>query len=221
LDLDEFKQQWAEHDRKLEESIRLNRQLLNAANLNGARSAIGRLAAFLGLEAVVWFAIVAALGKFIYEHIGMPRFALSAIALDLFAIGMLAGTVRQIVASRRIDYGKPVALIQTQIEKLRVLRIRITQWGLLAGTVVWAPFTVVAAKAFLRLDLYSAAWLWANVVFGLSLIPLVLWLSNKFGDRMRRSPFLQRLMKDIAGHSMNKATAFLRELSEFQNGNPR
>jgi hypothetical protein len=221
LDLDELKQRWAEHDRKLDQSIRLNRQLLSAANLNGARSAIERLTVLLGLGALVWLAIVVALGSFIYAHFETLRLALPAIASDLFAIGMLAATAPQIVAARQIDYGEPVAVIQREIEKLRVLRIRITQWGLLAGMVVWAPFTVVASKAFLGLDIYSGAWLWANVIFGLLLIPLAFWLSRKFGDRMADSPFLQRLMKDIAGQNLNEATAFLTKLSEFENGNPR
>jgi hypothetical protein len=75
LDLDEMKKQWAEHDRKLDESIRLNRQLLSTTNLNGARSAMQRMAAFLGLEAAVQLAVVVALGSFIYEHIAMMRFA--------------------------------------------------------------------------------------------------------------------------------------------------
>jgi len=220
LDLNEMKQQWAEHDRKLEESIRLNRQLLSAANLDGARSRLQRLAASLTLDAVVWFAIVAALGSFIYERIGMLRFALPAAALDVFAIGMLAATIRQIVAARQIDYTRPIAAIQKQLEALRVLRIRITKWALLAGAVVWAPFVIVTAKAFFGLDAYSAAWLWANVVFGLLLIPLAVWLSKRFGDRAGQSPWVQRLMRDIAGHNLNAAEVFLARLSEFTDENP-
>ncbi len=220
LDLDELKQRWAEHDRKLDESIRLSRQLLSGTNLNGARSALHRMAAFLGLGAVVWFGIVMALGSFIYEHIGMLQFALPAVALDLFAIGMLAATIRQILAAQQIDYGKPIAAIQKQLETLRVWRIRMTQWGLLAGAVVWAPFTIVVARAFFGLDRYNAAWLWANALFGLSLIPLALWLSKRFGDRMGRSPFIQRLMNDIAGHNLNAAGLFLARLSDFEDENP-
>jgi hypothetical protein len=216
FDLDEMKTKWAEHDQKLDESIRLNWQLMKAANLNGARSALQRMSRFLVLEALVWFAIVMALGSFIHGHIAMLRFALPGGALDLFAISMLAATIRQIVAARQINYGQPIVAIQKQVESMRVHRIRMIQWGVLAGALVWAPFAIVTAKVLFGISSYNAAWLWANVVFGLALIPLTFWLSKKFGDRMGRSPFIQRLMKDIAGDNLSAAGAFVARLSEFE-----
>jgi len=215
LDLDEMKQQWAEHDKKLEDSIRLNRQVLSTLNLKGARSALQRLTVGLALEALAWSAIVIPLGGFIYDHGGTLRFAVPGIAADLFAIGMLALTIRQIVAAQGIEYGQPVAAIQKQLEAMRVLRIRITRWALLAGAVVWAPFAIVVCKVLFRIDDYSQAWLWANVVFGLSLIPFTMWVSKRFADRMHNSPLLQRLMRDIAGQNLTAALAFLASLSQF------
>lgn len=217
LDLDEMKQQWAEHDRTLQESIRLNRELLRETRLTAVRSAFERSAAFFGLEAAAWLAIVMALGSFIYGHAGTLRYALSGAALDVYAIGMLSATIRQFVAARQIDYGRPIAGIQKQLESLGVLRIRMTQWGVLAGVVVWAPFALVVAKALFGLDIDSAAWLWANVLFGLALAPLAVWLSKKFGDRMGRSPFLQQIMQDLAGRNLNTARAALASISAFQN----
>jgi hypothetical protein len=216
LDLDQMKQQWAEHDRKLEEMIRLNRQLLSRANLNGARSALQRMTAFLGVGAIIWFAIVVALGSFIYANIGMLSFALPAGLLDVFAIAMLSANIRLMATARQIDYARPVTSIQKQLANLRRLRIRITQRALIAGTVVWAPAAIVACRALLGIETYSVAWLVANVLFGLSLIPLSLWASKKFGDRMGQSPFIQQLMNDIAGRNLTKAQNFLSELSEFE-----
>jgi hypothetical protein len=216
LDLDEMKQQWAQHDKKLDESIRLNRQVLSALSLKGARSALQRMTLGLALETAAWSAIVIALGGFIYDHSGALRFALPGTALDLFAIGMLGGTIRQIVAAQSIEYGQPVAAIQKQLEALRVLRIRFTQWALLAGTVVWAPFAIVVGKVLLGIDDYSQAWLAVNVLFGLSLIPLAFWVSKRFADRIQNSPLLQRLMRDIAGQNLTAAMAFMASLSEFK-----
>jgi hypothetical protein len=216
LELDEMKQKWAEHDRKLEETIRLNRQLLSATNLNGARSALQRLTLFVGVEAIVWLAIVVALGKFIYEHASVLKFALAGAASDVFAIGMFAAAVAQIGSIRQIDYAQPVAAIQRQMERLRVLRIRTVQRGLLAGTVVWAPFLIVVSNAFWGVTDFSAAWLWANVAFGLALIPLAIWASTKFADRMGAAAFVQQLMRDIAGRNLNAAATFLATISQFE-----
>jgi hypothetical protein len=217
FDLDEMKQEWEKHDRTLERSIYLNWQLLSATQLDGARSALQRMTTFLSLETLVWFAMVVALGSFIYQHIVTPRLALPGAVVDMFAIGMLAATIRQIVTARQIDYGRPIAAVQKQLETLRVLRIRTTQWGLLAGAVIWAPFAIVVLKVLFGVEANSKAWLWANLLFGLSLIPLAIWLSRKFGDRMDRSPFVQRLMRDIAGPNLYAARVFITRLSEFEN----
>ena len=219
LELDEMKKQWAEHDRKLDESIRLNRQLLSTTNLKGARSAMQRMAAFLGLEAVVQLAVVVALGSFIYEHIAMVRFALPAAALDVFAIAILIAMIRQIALGLQIDYDKPIAVIQKQLEDLRVLRIRYIQGIFLAATLAWTPLMIVTLEGFWGLDayrLFGTAFLVSNLLVGLAIIPLALWLSKRFSDRMGRSPMIQRLMRDLAGHNLNKATGFLATLSEFE-----
>jgi hypothetical protein len=216
LDLDEMKEVWTAHDEKLDQNIRLNRELLNSATLSRAHSAMQRMSWALSLEAGMWFVIIFSLGSFIFRHVAVVRLSLSAAALDVYAIAMLAATIRQIVALRQIDYSGPVTAIQKQLEMLRVLRIRITQKALLGGTVVWAPFLIVTARAFVGVDIVNSLWLWANVAFGLCLIPLALWLSKSFGERMGRHPFIQRVMNDLAGRNLNAASEFISKLSGFE-----
>jgi flagellar biogenesis protein FliO len=55
-----------------------------------------------------------------------------------------------------------------------------------------------------------------NVLFGLAVIPIAIWVSRKFGDRMGRSPVIQRVMRELAGYNLNAATRFLATLSEFE-----
>jgi len=222
LDLDEMKQRWAEHDRKLDVSIRLNRQLLNATHLNGARSRLHRLAAFLGLEAAIQLAVVVVLGSFIYDNIAQVRFVLPAVALDAFAIAILGAMIRQIVGALQVDYDRPVAAIQKQLAELRVFRIRYVQGIFLMATLAWTPLLIVALKGLLGLDayrLFGATYLLCNVLAGLAVIPVGLWLSRKFSASMGRSPFIQRLMRDLAGYNLNAATGFLEKLSEFEGEN--
>jgi hypothetical protein len=216
MDLDELKEKWTELDRKLDVNIRLNRQLLSATKLNQTRSSLKRLAVYMGLEAAAWFAIIVVLGNFIYEHISMAQFAVAGVALDVYSIVTLNFLIRQIALALRIDYGKPIATIQKQIEALRVLRIRTIQWGVLAGLVAWVPFMIVLFKVVFGVDIYEAAWVWSNVAFGLALIPVAIWVSKKFGDRMDRSPIIQGLMKSLSGHNLNAAADFLMILSKFE-----
>jgi len=46
---------------------------------------------------------------------------------------------------------------------------------------------------------------------------LAIWVSRKFGDRVDRSPILQRFMRELAGYNLNAANASLAALSEFEN----
>lgn len=217
MDLDELKQQWTELDRKLDVNIRLNRQLLSATKLNQARSSVQRLSLYLGVEAAMWLVIIVALGNFIYAHISMAQLAVPAIAVDVYSIAMFGSLIRQIVLARGIDYGKPIAAIQKEIETLRVAHLRAIQWGMLAGMVAWVPFTIVVFQAAFGVDIYEAHWVWSSVAFGVATIPLAIWVSKKFGDRMDRSPLIQELMRSLAGYNLNAAADFLAKLSEFEN----
>jgi hypothetical protein len=130
--------------------------------------------------------------------------------------------IRQIALGLQIDYDKPIAVIQKQIEDLRVLRVRYIQGIFLAATLAWTPLMIVMLKGFWGLDayrLFGTAFLLSNLLVGLAIIPLALWLSKRFSDRMGRSPFIQRLMKDLAGYNLNAATGFLAKLSQFEDEN--
>jgi hypothetical protein len=49
MELDELKERWTEHDRKLDLSIRLNQRLMRDSYTRRAKFAVGRLAAMLAL----------------------------------------------------------------------------------------------------------------------------------------------------------------------------
>ncbi len=79
---------------------------------------------------------------------------------------------------------------------------------------------IVVFKAAIGLDIYQPAWVWSNVAFGLALIPLAIWVSRKFGDRMDRSPFIQGIMRSLAGYNLNAAANFLATLKQFEEESP-
>ncbi len=220
-DLDELREKWMEHDRKLDAILRVNERLLAASRLNRARSAMRCLGALLAAEALIQLAVVALLGNFAADHWTQPRFALPAAAVDAVAIALLAALVRQAVLAFGIDYGKPVTSLQRDLAALRILRIRYIQWIFLTAVAVWAPLLVVMMKGFFDLDAYAlfgTAYLAANLLLGLALIPLGIWASRRFGPRLGASPFVRRIADSISGHSLRTAAASMAELSEFEKG---
>jgi hypothetical protein len=224
IELDAFQAKWAEQDRKLELSIRLNRQLLKAVSMNRVRSPLRRFAFLQGVEALMGLAVTMLLGRFIYQHWIEPRFVIPAAALHIWVIATIAVAIRQLAIALRIDYDQPIAAIQKQLESLRVLRIRATQSCFVTGQKFWwVAFLIVALKGLAGVDAYTVFGgpvLAVNVLFGLAIIPLAIWASGKFGGRMHRSPMIQRLMRSLAGYNLNAATGFLATLSEFANDEP-
>jgi hypothetical protein len=218
MDLDELKDKWTQYDRKLDESIRLSRQLLNMSSLNRAQAAMRRTAALQAVVAALNFIPVFLLGGFIADHIRAPRYMLPAVGLDIFAIGVFATDIRQVAAALLVDYGKPVAVIQRDIENVRILRIRCTQWTLLLAPLAWMPLLVVGMKGLAGLDAYrllGTTYLMANVAFGVAFVPIVYFLCNWFARRMRPR-YIQRIMKDLGGLNLAAATSAIEQLSEFQ-----
>jgi hypothetical protein len=222
MELDAMKARWVEYDRKLDLTIRLNRQLLARTKIGRARTPLRRFAALTGAGALFGLAVLVPLGNFVYGHRAEPRFALPAVVLQVWAVAMLAVSVRMMAMALRIDYEMPVTVIQKQIERLRALRIRVTQWALLTGQVVWwVPFLIVALDGFWGLDAYrvlGVGFLVSNVTFGLALIPLAVWASRKFGARAEGSPAMQWLMRELGGYNLNAAQSFLAEVKAFSEG---
>jgi hypothetical protein len=219
MNLEELKLNWAAHDQKLDAIIRLNLRLLNATKLNKTQSAMQRVSAFLVLDLVVNFIVVVCLGSFIADHIAAPRFVIPAVALDVFAFLLIVSSVRQLVLAKGVDYSGPVAEIQKKMEKLRIQKVKETKWTLVLATLLWTPLQIVALKAFLGLDAYAllgSAYLFWNVIVGVVVIALAVWVSKRYANRMKRSSIVQGLMNTFAGYNLNAATQSLRNLEDFE-----
>jgi len=214
MELDELREKWVEHDRKLDQSIRLNKQLLREIYTRRAKFALWRLTAMLAAGSIFMLAVIVSLGRFIAQNWSTPRFSLAAIVLDLAAIATLAALIAQIGLSMTIDYNQPVAEIQKRLETLRKFRIRYTQSIFLTMTLTWAPIFILVMKGG-GLDVYrifGISWIVINVAIGLAVLVLGFWALRKFAPRMN-----QRFLRDLAGYNLNAASRFLATLAEFEN----
>lgn len=219
MDIEDLKRTWEEQSRKLDASLRLNTSLLRASVLSKAATALTRLSWQLLPELLLNLCLAVWLGWFIGEHAEEARFLLPAVVLQLGVIALIIGSIHQLVAIRSIDYSAPILAIQKRLGSLKVQRVRATMWTLLAAPLLWILVLIVALKGLIGLDAYAVfdgAWLAANVLFGVAVIPLAVWISRRQADRMDRSPFVQSLLRDIAGYNLNAAMGFLGSLEQFE-----
>jgi hypothetical protein len=210
MELDELRAKWAEHDRKLETSVRLNRQLLRENYTGRARFALRRFAALSGLGSICLLVVIVFLGAFIHSNLGVPELVWSAVLLDVLAVAALIAVNFQIGLALSIDYDQPVAAIQKRIEKLKRVRIRYVQGIFVLSVLTWFPVFVVFMKTFFGVDVYrtfDTNWIIWNVAIGLAFIPPEIWLLRKFGNRMSDA---------FAGYNVAWASGFLKKLEQFE-----
>ncbi len=219
MELDEMKTTWMTNDRGLEQKLRINGPAARAAVHTD--HALQRHSRYTTFELIANLLVLVVMGAFIGNHLDQPRFLAPALVLHVFTIGLTIACIRQLVQVRAIDYAEPVVSIQQRVERLRIEQIRTTKWTLIAAPLLWTPLLIVAMKGLLGLDawaLLNTRWLAANLLFGATFIPLMLWASRHFAARMEGSPLMQRLMDDLAGRSLQSARGFLDEVKRFEEG---
>jgi hypothetical protein len=228
MNLDELKTRLAEQESKLDQVIRLNTTAIREIQISKAKTKLRGLVWGVTLELIVTAVAVVWLGDFIAGHLREARFLVPAVLLDLGAIAYLGACIRQLTLVAGLHYSLPVVAVQKELGKLRVLRLRATKWVMILSFVLWLPALVVLFKGLFGVDLWfilGAAgakdgsfllWVAANVVFGLAAALLLIWLSNRYSDRVDRSPALRRFVDSLAGTSLAKALGFLDSIVQFE-----
>ncbi len=218
MELEELKALWNQSNRKLEASTRLNRLLLSQWNLRKTGTSLKRLARGIASELIVNLAGIFLLGWFAAGHAGEPTFFIPATMLDIYAIALVIAGARQLFALRSLDYDEPVVAIQSRLQRLRLARIRATMWMLLFAPLMWVPLLIVASRWLFGIDLYavaSPAWLAANAIFGLAVIPLAIAIAKTYGSKLERATPMRLVADEIAGRSLAAALDDLAAIRRF------
>jgi hypothetical protein len=218
MEIEEIRNLWAQSNRKLEASMRLNTLLLQQSNLRKADTLLKQLSRGITFELIVNVIGVVLLGGFAARHLHEPRFLIPAVALDLYAIAIVAAGVRQLSEINTVDYDEPVVAIQRKLADLRLMRIRTTLWTLLFAPLMWVPLLIVAMRGLFGVDVYAAGsgWLFANALFGLAVIPLAIFMAKRYGARIASFTPVRRLADGIAGRSLAAALDYLDAIRRFE-----
>jgi hypothetical protein len=219
MNLDELREQWADFDRKLQTSIRLNVQLLRESRWQKAGALWHRLSRVLVVELLINVALIVLLGVFMANEGGDWRFLAPAIALDVFAVALVIACGHQLAVLGKLDYSLPIVALQKKLETLRIERIRTNMVTLLLAPLAWTPLLIVTLRGMFGVNAYEVldtGWLAANLLFGVAVIPLMIWVAKRHADRWQRSPLVLRLLNDLAGRDLQTAAAFLDTLSRFE-----
>lgn len=219
MELDEMKRLWAQSNGRLEASMHLNVLLLQQWNLRKTDTLLKRLQLGISIELIVNVAVIVFLGFFASRHFREPQFAIPAAMLYLYEIAIVVANARQLATIASMDYDEPVVAIQKKLQGLRLARIRTTLGTLLFAPLMWLPILIVGMLGVFDVDVYafaSPAWLAANVLFGLAVIPLAIFLARRYGPRLARWSAMRRLADAIAGNTLTAALESLDSIRRFE-----
>jgi len=82
---------------------------------------------------------------------------------------------------------------------------------------IWLVATIVGTQYFFGIDIYSPspAWVYLTLAIGVVGMVLTLWLPRRFAHTERGSRFIARMLDDLAGRSLVRATRQLDEIARF------
>jgi hypothetical protein len=220
ITLEELRNDWSDRSQRLDERLRLNAHLLRDDWIERQRERMWKLGPFGKFSMVVWIATMVLLGHFLGTHANQPALFVTALVLDVWVIAAGFAEVRQQQALRNLDFGLPLIELQARVEALRIARIRSFNRALLTGQIVWwIPFVVVLFAGTFGVNLYLlpqfrafAAW---NIAGGIAFIPLAMWLSRRYGERLSRSSIVRHIADSIAGRDIAAAREYLEKLRRF------
>jgi hypothetical protein len=222
LTLEELRDEWSDRSRRLDERLRSSADLLGDDWIERQRERASKRGPFGKFSITVYIATLVLLGHFLGTHANQPALFFTALVLEVWVIANGIAQVHQKLALRNLDFGLPLLELQARVESLRIARIRSFNLAFLTGQIVWwIPFVVVVAGA-LGVDLYLspkfriyAAW---NLVFGIAFIPIAIWLSRRYGERLSRSSLVRYIADSIAGRDIAAARDVLEKLRRFGSG---
>ena len=222
-DFDALQKRWQAQDARLDAMLELNQRMLHTLQRDQTRGALGSVFPLLWIQFGIDLLAVFLLGSFLGNRLATweaeLRFMIPAAVLFVGAVEIFATVVRQLVMLYTVDSSGPVSDVQRQLGTLHALRLRVAQITILVAPTLWIPIAIVGLRALFDFDTY--AWfpmyfLVINVVVGALFIPVVYWLSRRYGQRLLRYPWIARLNEDLAGRSLSEARARLTELAAFQ-----
>jgi hypothetical protein len=219
MELDELKQTWSEHARKLDRILSLNLQGLKTAQLDKTKSALGRFKAFRLFEMLVGLVFLVPLGSYIADRISVRTLAIPALIVAASILVPVIASIRQLILLGRISYADPVTAIQRKLEEIKLHYLRSFRLPVLMLPLYMA-YVVVGLNLFFGVDVLAhpdASFLWANLAFSLILVVPAVWILRNLSFKNVDNPVIRALVHGNGGKQMIAAVEFLKALQEFEN----
>jgi cytochrome c biogenesis protein CcdA len=213
MDIEELKRTWTQME------CRLDRLEARAGDdrRSASRRALRWLSGWEVVKIAIWILFVSVVAPFWIEHRHTAHLLVAGLVLHAYGVAVIVIGSVQLSLVGRLYYTVPVLVMQQRIAGLRRFRVRNS---LLLGVpwwLLWVPCTMVGAMRLFAVDLYAAspAWIYASLAIGMLGLVASLWLARRLVDRSISSPWLKRMIDDLAGASLRRAAREIDDLASF------
>ena len=213
MNLEQMQSMWQTHSEKLDESMSLNKKLLQKIQAEGNKSELNKLILTRAIEGIVFFCIVFSLGAYMASSWSLTAPVVSAFVLNVFAIVGLAGSIGQIALLSKIDFSKPMKetlndLIAVRTHSLNVFKL------LILSAPFYMAYVFLGYDLFFGVDLFSLMsadtairFLVVALIFG----ALAMLLVYKLKPENRTNKLIAWLYQEISGRRLTHL------LDQFEN----
>lgn len=213
MNLEQMQSVWQAHSEKLDESMSLNKKLLQKIQAEGNKSELNKLILTRAIEGIVFFCIALSLGTYMASSWGLTAPVVSAFVLNVFAIVGLAGSIGQIALLSKIDFSKPMKetlndLIAVRTHSLNVFKL------LILSAPFYMAYVFLGYDLFFGVDLFSL--MSADTAIRFSVVALIFGalvaqLVYKLKPENRTNKLIAWLYQEISGRRLTHL------LDQFEN----
>ncbi len=220
MELDQFKALWYEQDKKLDKNLQLNIQLLKTINLNKAGNKLKKLCIFKIFEMLIFLHMIVYLINFTIKYISFPGLSIPSIAIITFIAAGFISDIRQmtLIVDLLLNDTLPVFQLQKKIEKLKLLIINYVKVSYLL--IPFYPLLmIVSGKIFFGFDFWMPSlliYLLSNIVVGMLLFPLFLWLYRQLTGQNIKNGWVKVFLDGSGWNQVKSAQNFLTEIENFE-----
>lgn len=208
---DEFQQLWKQYDEKLQRSLRLNQQLLEAIQHRKVRVSFGWQIAFKLIAVCLGIGWNVLLGSLLWYLRGNPVFVLAAALIIAFTSLSIAGYFMQFLLMVNINLSKNILDTQRQLAWLEAIIVRTLRVSFLQAP-VW-PFLFI--PRVLPAAVATRYWV-IEAVVTIVLAAAAIWMYRRITVPNAAGGWVKKLVDNEGGKSIARARAFIKEVEEYR-----
>jgi hypothetical protein len=218
MELDDLKAAWQSLNSQVQQQAEVQSRLLTELRVDKAKSRLRPLWIGQGLTLMIGFALTIFFARYWLARTGNPIALISGLLLHAWSVGLIISAVVQLLILGRINYAKPVLILQRSVAHLWLWRTRMTPLLGVAFWILWLPAALVVTDVFTGGALAGALslrWILGNLVVG-ALGVIATLAFYRWAQRPSRQHLGRSIDAGNAGPAVVSARAFLDELDAFE-----